>query len=104
LPKRVRPEPRYPEDVTILLELAFPAITSPTALLAFATVAAASLLVVLLVTSTQRGEFALWSAPIHGRATALHQRARGAESIRLRDPARPGRRRPRAPGLRSSAA
>lgn len=90
--------------MTSLLELAFPAITSPTALVAFATVAAASLLVVLLVASTQRGEFALWSAPIHGRATALHQRARGAESIRLRDPSRPGRRRPRAPGLRSSAA
>ncbi|MEV4150367.1 DUF6412 domain-containing protein [Amycolatopsis sp. NPDC049691] len=87
-----------------LLELAFPVVTSPTALVAFASIAAASLLVVLLVGSTHRGEFALWSAPVRSRATALRRRARRAESIRLRDPGAPGRSRPRAPGSRSTAA
>ena len=87
-----------------LLELAFPVLTSPTALVAFASLAAASLLVVLLVGSTQRAELALWSAPVRSRATALRRRARRAESIRLRDPGRPGRSRPRAPGSRSTAA
>ncbi|MFI5587655.1 DUF6412 domain-containing protein [Amycolatopsis sp. NPDC051758] len=87
-----------------LLELAFPVLTSPTALVAFASLAAASLLVVLLVGSTHRSELALWSAPVRSRATALRRRARRAESIRLRDPGRAGRSRPRAPGLRSTAA
>jgi len=90
--------------VNTLLELAFPVVTSPTALVAFASIAAASLLVVLLVGSTHRGEFALWSAPVRSRATALRRRARRAESIRLRDPGAPGRSRPRAPGSRSTAA
>ncbi|MFJ9780425.1 DUF6412 domain-containing protein [Amycolatopsis sp. NPDC101161] len=87
-----------------LLELAFPVVSSPTALVAFASIAAASLLVVLLVGSTHRGEFAVWSAPVRSRATALRRRARRAESIRLRDPGAPGRSRPRAPGSRSTAA
>ena len=87
-----------------LLALAFPAVTGPAALVAFASVAAASLLVVLLVSSTQRGELALWSAPVRSRTTALRRRARRAESIRLRDPGAPGRSRPRAPGFRSTAA
>ncbi|MGK3206438.1 DUF6412 domain-containing protein [Amycolatopsis kentuckyensis] len=87
-----------------LLELAFPVLASPTALVAFASIAAASLLVVLLVGSTHRGELALWSAPVRSRATALRRRARRAESIRLRDPGAPGRSRPRAPGSRSTAA
>ena len=87
-----------------LLELAFPVLASPTALVAFASIAAASLLVVLLVGSTHRGEFAVWSAPVRSRATALRRRARRAESIRLRDPGAPGRSRPRAPGSRSTAA
>jgi hypothetical protein len=87
-----------------LLELAFPAVTSPATLAVFASLAAASLLVVLLAGSTQRSELALWSAPVRSRATALNQRARRAESIRLRDPGTPGRSRPRAPGLRSTAA
>ena len=87
-----------------LLELAFPVVSSPTALVAFASIAAASLLVVLLVGSAHRGEFAVWSAPVRSRATALRRRARRAESIRLRDPGAPGRSRPRAPGSRSTAA
>ncbi|MGW5718114.1 DUF6412 domain-containing protein [Amycolatopsis sp. NPDC003865] len=87
-----------------LLELAFPVVASPTALVAFASIAAASLLVVLLVGSTHRAELALWSAPVRSRATALRRRARRAESIRLRDPGAPGRSRPRAPGSRSTAA
>jgi uncharacterized protein DUF6412 len=90
--------------VTTLLELAFPVLTSPTALVAFASLAAASLLVVLLVGSTQRSELALWSVPARSRVTALRRRARRAESIRLRDPGAPGRSRPRAPGFRSTAA
>jgi len=90
--------------VNTLLELAFPALASPAALVAFASLAAASLLVVLLVGSTQRSGFALWSAPVRSRATALRRRARRAESIRLRDPGAPGRSRPRAPGSRSTAA
>jgi len=90
--------------VHTLLDLAFPALASPTALVAFASLAAASLLVVLLVGSTQRAELALWSAPVRSRATALRRRARRAESIRLRDPDRPGCPRPRAPGSRSTAA
>jgi hypothetical protein len=90
--------------VNTLLELAFPVVASPTALVAFASIAAASLLVVLLVGSTHRGEFAVWSAPVRSRATALRRRARRAESIRLRDPGAPGRSRPRAPGSRSTAA
>jgi hypothetical protein len=90
--------------VHTLLELAFPVLASPTALVAFASLAAASLLVVLLVGSTHRAELALWSAPVRSRATALRRRARLAESIRLRDPGRPGRSRPRAPGSRSTAA
>ncbi|EOD59836.1 DUF6412 domain-containing protein [Amycolatopsis vancoresmycina] len=87
-----------------LLDLAFPALTSPTALVAFASLAAASLLVVLLVGSTHRAELALWSVPVRSRVTALRRRARRAESIRLRDPGAPGRSRPRAPGFRSTAA
>ncbi|WP_290061838.1 DUF6412 domain-containing protein [Amycolatopsis solani] len=87
-----------------LLQLAFPVVSSPTALVAFASLAAASLLVVLLVGSTHRSELALWSAPVRSRVTALRRRARRAESIRLRDPGRPGRSRPRAPGSRSPAA
>ncbi|UOX88920.1 hypothetical protein MUY14_45885 [Amycolatopsis sp. FBCC-B4732] len=87
-----------------LLELAFPALTGPTALVAFASLAAASLLVVLLAGSTHRSEVALWSAPVRSRVTALRRRARHAESIRLRDPGRAGRSRPRAPGHRSTAA
>ena len=87
-----------------LLELAFPALGSPAALVAFASLAAASLLVVLLVGSTQRSELAQWSVPVRSRATALRRRARRAESIRLRDPGAPGRSRPRAPGFRSTAA
>ncbi|SEF26355.1 hypothetical protein SAMN05421837_103226 [Amycolatopsis pretoriensis] len=87
-----------------LLELVFPVLASPTALVAFASIAAASLLVVLLVGSTHRAELALWSAPVRSRATALRRRARRAESIRLRDPGAPGRSRPRAPGSRSTAA
>ncbi|WP_086685275.1 hypothetical protein, partial [Amycolatopsis pretoriensis] len=79
-----------------LLELVFPVLASPTALVAFASIAAASLLVVLLVGSTHRAELALWSAPVRSRATALRRRARRAESIRLRDPGAPGRSRPRA--------
>ena len=90
--------------MTTLLELAFPVVTSPTALVAFASLAAASLLVVLLVGSTHRSELALWSAPVRSRATALRRRARRAEFIRLRDPGASGRRRPRAPGSRSTAA
>lgn len=86
-----------------LLELAFPALISPTALVAFASLAAASLLVVLLVGSTQRSELALWSVP-RSRVAAARRRARRAESIRLRDPGAPGRSRPRAPGFRSLAA
>ncbi|SFW68603.1 DUF6412 domain-containing protein [Amycolatopsis australiensis] len=87
-----------------LLELAFPAMTSPAALVAFASLAAASLLVVLLVGSTHRAGLALWSAPVRSRVTALRRRARRAEAIRLRDPGAPGRSRPRAPGSRSTAA
>ena len=87
-----------------LLELAFPVLASPTALVAFASLAAAGLLVALLVGSTHRTELALWSAPVRSRATALRRRARRAESIRLRDPGAPGRSRPRAPGSRSTAA
>ncbi|KDN23044.1 DUF6412 domain-containing protein [Amycolatopsis rifamycinica] len=90
--------------MTTLLELAFPALTGPTALVAFASLAAAGLLIVLLVGSTHRRELALWSVPVRSRATALRRRARLAESIRLRDPGRPGRSRPRAPGSRSTAA
>lgn len=88
----------------MLLQLVFPVVTGPTALLAFASLAAATLLVVLLVTSTQRSELALWSAPVRSRVAALRRRARRAESIRLRDPGRPGSSRPRAPGSRSTAA
>ncbi|MEU8634543.1 DUF6412 domain-containing protein [Amycolatopsis sp. NPDC048633] len=88
----------------MLLELAFPVLTSPTALVAFASLAAASLLVVLLVGSTHSSELALWSTPARSRVTALRRRARRAESIRLRDPGAPGRSRPRAPGSRSTAA
>lgn len=87
-----------------LLELVFPVVTSPAALVAFASIAAASLLVVLLVASTQRGELAVWSVPARSRVAALRRRARRAESIRLRDPGAPGRSRPRAPGFRSPAA
>jgi hypothetical protein len=90
--------------VHTLLELAFPVVTSPTALVAFASIAAASLLVVVLAGSTHRGELALFSAPARSRVTALRRRARRAESIRLRDPGAPGRSRPRAPGSRSTAA
>ncbi|MEV7036892.1 DUF6412 domain-containing protein [Amycolatopsis sp. NPDC051061] len=87
-----------------LLELAFPVVTSPTALVAFASLAAASLLIVLLVGSTHGSEVALWSVPVRSRVAALRRRARRAESIRLRDPGAPGRSRPRAPGSRSTAA
>ncbi|MEA5358090.1 DUF6412 domain-containing protein [Amycolatopsis sp., V23-08] len=90
--------------MTTLLELAFPVLISPTALVAFASLAAASLLVVLLVGSTQRSELALWSVPARSRVAAARRRARRAESIRLRDPGAPGRSRPRAPGSRSLAA
>ncbi|MFD9892904.1 DUF6412 domain-containing protein [Amycolatopsis sp. NPDC059027] len=90
--------------MTTLLALAFPALTSATALVAFASVVAASLLVVLLVSRAHGDELALWSAPTRGRAIALRQRARRAEFIRLRDPGAPGRSRPRAPGTRSTAA
>ncbi|MEU0793972.1 hypothetical protein ABZ342_28225 [Amycolatopsis sp. NPDC005961] len=87
-----------------LLELAFPVVSSPTALVAFASLAAASLLIVLLVGSTHGREVALWSVPVRSRVAALRRRARRAESIRLRDPGRPGSSRPRAPGSRSTAA
>ena len=87
-----------------LLALVFPVVTSPAALVAFASIAAASLLVVLLAASTQRGELAVWSVPARSRVAALRRRARRAESIRLRDPGAPGRSRPRAPGFRSPAA
>ena len=90
--------------VNTLLELAFPVLAGPTALVAFASIAAAGLLIVLLAGSTHRSELALWSAPVRSRTTALRRRARRAESIRLRDPGAPGRNRPRAPGFRSTAA
>jgi hypothetical protein len=90
--------------VHTMLELAFPVLASPTALVAFASLAAASLLVVLLVGSTHGCEVALWSVPVRGRVAALRRRARRAESIRLRDPGAPGRSRPRAPASRSTAA
>jgi hypothetical protein len=90
--------------VNTLLALVFPVVTSPAALVAFASIAAASLLVVLLAASTQRGELAVWSVPARSRVAALRRRARRAESIRLRDPGAPGRSRPRAPGFRSLAA
>ncbi|MET8849332.1 DUF6412 domain-containing protein [Amycolatopsis sp. NPDC004625] len=90
--------------MTTVLELAFPVLASPTALVAFASLAAAGLLVVLLVGSTHRSELALWSSPVRSRVTALRRRARRAESIRLRDPGAPGRSRPRAPGSGSTAA
>jgi len=90
--------------VNTLLELAFPVVTSPTALVAFASLAAASLLGVLLGGSTHGCEVARWAVPVRGRVAALRRRARRAESIRLRDPGAPGRSRPRAPASRSTAA
>ncbi|WP_370947355.1 DUF6412 domain-containing protein [Amycolatopsis sp. cg5] len=90
--------------MSTLLQLAFPALTSPGALLAFASVLAASLLVVLLVSHAHGGELTLWSSPVRGRATALRERSRRAAFLRLRDPDARGRRRPRAPGPRSLAA
>lgn len=90
--------------MSTLLQLAFPVLTSPGALLAFASVLAASLLVVLLVSHAHGGELALWSSPVRGRATALRERSRRAAFLRLRDPDARGRRRPRAPGSRSLAA
>ena len=87
-----------------LLDLAFPALMSPAGLVAFASVVAAGLLVVLVVGYANRGELSLWAVPVRSRFTALNQRARRAAFLRLRDPAAPGRCRPRAPGLPGSAA
>ncbi|WP_328603769.1 DUF6412 domain-containing protein [Amycolatopsis sp. NBC_00345] len=87
-----------------LLDLAFPALMSPAGLVAFASVVAAGLLVVLVVGYANRGELSLWAIPVRSRFTALNQRARRAAFLRLRDPSAPGRCRPRAPGLPSSAA
>ena len=91
------------------LLLAFPAVhvfdqAGPAAILAFASVVAASLLVVLVVSNANRGELAAWTIPVRARRTALYQRARRAAFLRLRDPGAPGRSRPRAPGWHSPAA
>jgi len=87
-----------------LLAPAFPAFTTTTALIAFASVLAASLLVLLVVAHAHGGQLALWTSPAPGRSTALRERSRNAAFLRLRDPDARGRRRPRAPGLRSPAA
>ncbi|MFI5611032.1 DUF6412 domain-containing protein [Amycolatopsis sp. NPDC051903] len=92
-----------------LLQLAFPAAHlveqgGPAAFFAFASVVAASLLVVIVVSNANRGELATWTIPVRARRTALNQRSRRAAFLRLRDPGAPGRSRPRAPGQHSPAA
>ncbi|MFE9688210.1 DUF6412 domain-containing protein [Micromonospora sp. NPDC005806] len=73
----------------------------PVGLLAGAAVAAALLLATLLALRSR----ALPNAPRAGRhATALRARARGRRTPRQVDPDAAGRPRPRAPGLRPSAA
>ncbi|MGW4485758.1 DUF6412 domain-containing protein [Amycolatopsis sp. NPDC004368] len=86
-----------------LLQLVFPAAHvfdqgGPAAILAFASVVAASLIVVLAVGYANRGDLAAWAVPVRARRTALNQRSRRAAFLRLRDPGAPGRSRPRAPG------
>jgi Family of unknown function (DUF6412) len=63
----------------------------------------AALLVVLVVHHAHAGQSNPGS-PVPGRVTALRERSRRAAFVRLRDPNARGRRRPRSPGLRSSAA
>ena len=87
-----------------LLSLAFPTLTSTTTLVLFASVLAASLFVVLVLSEAHSGELSVLSGPIRSRATALRERSRRAAFLRLRDPGAPGRSRPRAPGFRSQAA
>lgn len=73
-------------------------------LLAVVSVVAGTLLVVLVVHHAHGGQLDLLGSPIRGRASALREQSRRAAFLRLRDPNARGRSRPRAPGLRSSAA
>ncbi|MCU1687005.1 MAG: hypothetical protein JWQ81_7744 [Amycolatopsis sp.] len=72
-------------------------------LLTVLSVVAGTLLVVLVVHHAHAGRSNPGS-PVPGRVSALRERSRRAAFVRLRDPNARGRRRPRSPGLRSSAA
>lgn len=91
-------------DFTTLFAFLLPALTTTGSLLFVATALAATLVVVLVVSHAHGGQLDLLTSPVRGRAVALRERSRRAAFLRLRDPNARGRRRPRAPGLRSSAA
>jgi hypothetical protein len=73
-------------------------------LLAVVSVVTGTLLVVLVVHHAHGGQLDLLGSPIRRRVSALREQSRRAAFLRLRDPNARGRSRPRAPGLRSSAA
>jgi hypothetical protein len=91
-------------DFTALFTFLLPALASTGGLLFIASALAATLVVVLVVSHAHAGQLDLLTSPVRGRAVALRERARRAAFLRLRDPNAPGRKRPRAPGLRGSAA
>jgi hypothetical protein len=78
--------------------------TSPTELIAGATLAAASLLAVAISVHLAAGRLYGAGRAARLRTAALGERARCARLPRLRDPDAPGRIRPRAPSARASAA
>jgi uncharacterized protein DUF6412 len=89
---------------TLLQQPAFAALEAGPALVAFAAVLTATLVVALLDARTVAVRVVLITSPAPGRAVSLRVRSRDARFLRLRDPDAPGRTRPRAPGLRCSAA
>jgi hypothetical protein len=91
-------------DFTSLFAFLLPALATTGSLLFVATALAATLVVVLVVSHAHGGQLDLLTSPVRGRVVALRERSRRAAFLRLRDPNAPGRRRPRAPGLRSMAA
>ncbi len=89
---------------TLFQQPAFSAFEAGPALAAFAAVLTATLVVALLDARTVAVRVVLATSPALSRSVSLRVRTRGACFLRLRDPDAPGRTRPRAPGLRCSAA